>query len=65
LSPRKEDSACITGRPQTLDAIGATLTGQIAFRDLAEGPVALRLQAIEMKAAGATSWGCADWSRRP
>jgi hypothetical protein len=53
-------------RPQCgdSDGHGAALTGKIAFRDLAEGPIALRLQGIETKAAEATTWGCADCTTR-
>jgi len=43
LAPRSERSACVTGRPQTFAAIGDTLAGRIAFRDLPEGKLTIKL----------------------
>ncbi|HXU82138.1 MAG TPA: hypothetical protein VN914_12120, partial [Polyangia bacterium] len=44
LAPRSERSACVTGRPQTFAAIDDALAGRIAFRDLPEGKLTLKLQ---------------------
>jgi hypothetical protein len=43
LAPRSERSACVTGRPQTFAAIGDTLAGRIAFRDLPEGKLTIKV----------------------
>jgi len=44
LAPHSSSSACVTGRPQTFEAIAGTLAGKIHFDDLPEGQLTLKLQ---------------------
>jgi hypothetical protein len=44
VAPRSERSACVSGRPQSFEAIHDALAGRVAFRDLPEGPVTLKLE---------------------
>jgi hypothetical protein len=44
LAPDSRRSACVTGRPQSFDAIHDTLAGKIAFDDLPEGQLTVKLE---------------------
>jgi hypothetical protein len=57
VAPRSERSACVTGRPQSFAAIGDTLAGRIAFRDLPEGKLTIKLLGYRDEACRADKLG--------